>query len=161
MLNHKHWHYDLHSGWQPLKASKLDVLGFIKDREVVTATSLMNEFGYTLSSAKCRLSQLHKERYIESYCRGQWCLTQRGWDKVDYVRSSRKKRERESELQRLQMKVAELERHVHVVRDRLAWMSREIRGVRAPFQAKRDDRSRLALVLAEVDKLMKQLAAAA
>ena len=40
MINHKHWHYDRHQGWQPIKARKLQVLEFIYDREFVTAYDL-------------------------------------------------------------------------------------------------------------------------
>jgi len=85
MLNHKQNHYDRHWGWQPIKARKLDVLKFIHDREIVTAYDLMNEFGYTYSSARCRLCQLRKERYIQPlFMRGQWGLTEKGYRKLDY-----------------------------------------------------------------------------
>ena len=84
MINHKHWHYDRHHGWQPIKARKLDVLEFIHDREFVTAYDLMDQFGYTYSSARCRLSQLRKEGFTERSDRGQWCLTEKGYKKLDY-----------------------------------------------------------------------------
>jgi len=84
MVNHKHWHYDRHWGWQPIKARKLQVLEFIHDREIITAYDLTNEFGYTCSSARCRLSQLKKEGFIVSCGRGQWCLTEKGYKKLDY-----------------------------------------------------------------------------
>lgn len=85
MINHQHWHYDRHWGWQPIKARKLEALKFIYDREIVTAYDLMNEFDYTYSSARCRLSQLRKEGYIQRLSiRGQWCLTDKGYRKLDY-----------------------------------------------------------------------------
>jgi len=84
MINHKHWHYDRHWGWQPIKARKLDVLEFIHDREIVTAYDLMEQFGYTYSSARCRLSQLKKEGFTERLDRGQWCLTDKAYRKLRY-----------------------------------------------------------------------------
>lgn len=61
------------------------MLKFIYDREIVTAYDLMNEFDYTYSSARCRLSQLRKEGYIQRLSiRGQWCLTDKGCRKLDY-----------------------------------------------------------------------------
>ena len=84
MINHQHWHYDRHWGWQPIKARKLEVLEFIYDREFVTAYDLMNRFGYRDSSARCRLAQLRKEGFIASFGRGQWCLTDKAYKKLDY-----------------------------------------------------------------------------
>ena len=84
MINHKHWHYDRHWEWQPIKARKLDVLEFIHDKEIVTAYDLMNEFGYRYSSARCRLCQLRKEGFIVPFGRGQWCLTDKAYRKLHY-----------------------------------------------------------------------------
>ena len=85
MVNHQHWHYDRHWGWQPIKARKLEVLKFIYDREIVTAYDLMNEFGYTYSSARCRLCQLRKEGFIQPlFMRGQWGFTDKLYRKLDY-----------------------------------------------------------------------------
>jgi hypothetical protein len=84
MINHKHWHYDRHWGWQPIKARKLDVLEFIYDREFVTAYDLVHQFEYKYSSARCRLSQLRKEGFIVSFDRGQWCLTDKAYKKLRY-----------------------------------------------------------------------------
>ena len=85
MLNHKHYHYDRHRGWQPIKATKLEVLKFIHDREIVTAYDLMNEFGYTYSSARCRLCQLRKEGFIQPlFMRGTFGLTEKRYRKLDY-----------------------------------------------------------------------------
>jgi len=84
MINHQHWHYDRYWGWQPIKARKLEVLKFIYDREIVTSDDLMNEFGYTDSSARCRLCQLRREGFIVPYARGQWCVTDKAQDKLRY-----------------------------------------------------------------------------
>ncbi len=85
MVKRKQNHYDRYWGWQPIKARKLEVLKFIHDREIVTAYDLMNEFGYTYSSARCRLCQLRKEGFIQPLVmRGEWCLTDKGYRKLDY-----------------------------------------------------------------------------
>ena len=85
VINHKHWHYDRHGGWQPIKARKLEVLKFIHDNENVTPHDLMEQFGYTYSSARCRLCQLRKEGFIQPlFLRGQWGLNEKGYRKLDY-----------------------------------------------------------------------------
>ena len=85
MVNYKHWHYDRHRGWQPIKARKLEVLQFIYRMEVVTAHDLMEEFDYIYSSARCRLCQLGKEGFIQPLLmRGQWALTEKGCRKLAY-----------------------------------------------------------------------------
>ena len=84
MINHRHWHYNRHWGWQPIKARKLQVLEFIHDKEIVTAYDLMEQFGYTYSSARCRLSQLRKEGFTERLDKGQWCLTDKAYKKLLY-----------------------------------------------------------------------------
>ena len=103
MINQKHWHYDRHWGWQPIKARKLEVLKFIYDREVVTAYDLMNQFGYTYSSARCRLSQLRKEGFIQPlFMRGTWGLTEKGYRKLDYHGMIEKKPDERLRTQRRQ-----------------------------------------------------------
>jgi len=87
MINHQHWHYDRYHGWQPIKARKLEVLKFIRKREVVAAYDLVDQFGYTYSSARCRLSRLGKEGYIQRIStKGEWCLTEKGYEKLAYYR---------------------------------------------------------------------------
>jgi len=67
-----------------VKARKIDVLEFIYDREAVTADDLVEKFGYTYSGAHSRLSQLRKQGLIQQVTKGRWCLTNRGYDKLDY-----------------------------------------------------------------------------
>lgn len=100
MVNHQQMHYDRHRGWQPVKARKIDVLEFIYDREVVTSYDLMEEFEYTYSSARCRLSQLRKEGFIQQVTRGQWYLTDRGYDKLDYRGVIKRKEEEKLRIKR-------------------------------------------------------------
>ena len=103
MVNHKQNHYDRHGGWQPIKARKLEVLKFIYDSEVVTAYDLMNQFGYTYSSARCRLCQLRKEGFIQPlFIRGQWGLTDKGYWKLDYHGMLEKKPDESLRRQRRQ-----------------------------------------------------------
>ena len=85
MVNHQQEHYDRYSGWQPIKARKLEVLNLIRYKEVVAAHDLMEEFGYTYSSARCRLSRLGKEGFLHPLIvRGTWVLTDKGYRKLDY-----------------------------------------------------------------------------
>jgi len=93
-------HYDRHRGWQPVKARKIDVLEFIYDSEVVTSYDLMEEFEYTYSSARCRLSQLRKEGFIQQVTRGQWCLTDRGYEKLGYRGVIKRKEEEKLRIER-------------------------------------------------------------
>lgn len=78
------WHYDKWGGWQPIKATKLTVLLFIYSREMVTAFDLMEQFDYTYISAHCRLSELKKEGFIQRTGGGHWCLSDKGYDKLDH-----------------------------------------------------------------------------
>jgi len=101
MINHKHQHYDRHWGWQPIKARKIEVLEFIYDREIVTACDLVDEFGYTYSSARCRICQLGKEGFIQPLLmRGQWCLTNKAYEKLRYHGILQKKEAEELRRQR-------------------------------------------------------------
>jgi len=101
MVNHRHEHYDRYWGWQPIKARKLKVLEFIYDMKVVTAHDLMDEFEYTYNSARCRLSQLRKEGLVKRLGRGQWCLTDKGCDKLDHHGILKRKEAEELRRQRV------------------------------------------------------------
>ncbi|MBA7574008.1 hypothetical protein ES708_15810 [subsurface metagenome] len=100
MINHQQNHYDRYWGWQPIKARKLEVLEFIYDREVVTAYDLINRFGYTYGSARCRLCQLRKEGFIQRTMMGHWCLTDRGYNKLDYHGVLKRKEDEEKRIKR-------------------------------------------------------------
>jgi len=89
VINHqkdkeKIWHYDRWGGWQLIKATKLTVLLFIYEREMVTAFDLIQQFDYTYISAHCRLSELKREGFIQRIGGGHWCLSDRGYDKLDH-----------------------------------------------------------------------------
>lgn len=100
MTSHKHWHYDPYWGWQPIKAKKLQVLEFIYERQVVTAYDLIEQFGYTYSSARCRLSGLRKDELIAPCGRGQWCLSDKAYNKLDHHGVFKRKRAEELRKER-------------------------------------------------------------
>jgi len=176
MINHKHWHYDRHWEWQPIKARKIDVLKFVEKREIVTPYNLMNWFGYTYSSARCRLSKLKKEGYIEPYSRGRWCLTDRGYAKIYYLHSLKEKVEEgkqeqekeEQEVARLKQRVGELESRLSLLHKSLVRISGEIQSMIAPIAllTKQDPKSgleyyriMLTRLLVKLNELIKQSAA--
>lgn len=138
MINHTHWHYDRHWEWQPIKARKIDVLRFVEEREIVTPYDLVNWFGYTYNSARCRLSQLKKDGYIESFLRGQWCLTEKGYDKIHFLSSLKEKAEEErqkhdKEVARLKQRVGELENRLSLLHESLVRISGEMQRQIAPI----------------------------
>ena len=100
MVNQQHLHYDRYGGWQPVKARKLEVLGFIYDRETVAAYDLVEQFGYTYSSARGRLCRLGKEGLTVPFGRGRWCLTQKAYDKLSYYGILKKKPDERLRIER-------------------------------------------------------------
>jgi uncharacterized coiled-coil protein SlyX len=171
LINHKHWHFDRHWEWQPVKATKIDVLKFIDEQDKVTAHDLVSRFGYTYSSARCRLSQLKKEGYIEPLLRGEWCLSNRGYKKIRYLQSrshdlEQRKREQENEAGRLKQQVEEQQRLLAQVRARLIQMSEEFKSIciaalsRQTFRPQPESYLKLTRLLAEADEVIKKLKAA-
>ena len=168
MINHKHWHYERHWEWQPIKARKIEVLEFIDGNDIVTSHDLMNEFGYTYNSARCRLSQLRKDGYVEPLLRGQWCLANRGYDKIYYLRSLKEKveggkPEQEKELRRLKRRVEEVESRLSLVHQRLVRVSQEINGMTVSQLTRKGAglelehwRGRLVRLVAEATELIRQ-----
>lgn len=63
---------------------KISVLDFIHDREVVTWFDLVEEFGYTYWGAIRRLYRLLKQQLIKRIGRGEYCLAEDGYKKLDY-----------------------------------------------------------------------------
>ena len=69
-----------------LKATKLDVLRFIWEREAIEAMDLVNEFGYTYDSARVRLNRLERARLVEKLGirPGAYCLTNEAIWRLEY-----------------------------------------------------------------------------
>ncbi len=65
-------------------ASKLEVLEFIKQREIISPLDLMNRFGYPRSSADSMLHWLRLQRLVINDRRGEWTLTDDGIRRLIY-----------------------------------------------------------------------------
>jgi len=66
------------------KASKLLVLEFIREREIVTPLDLMNNFGYSRGGASWMLTWLKKQRLVINDRRGEWTITDDGMRRLIY-----------------------------------------------------------------------------
>lgn len=78
-INHSHKkHY-------PIKATKSELLKYIKKKEIITAMDLVDHFGYKPESAKAKLRSLRQKGLVTSWVSpGQWCLTQQGEKRYQY-----------------------------------------------------------------------------
>lgn len=65
-------------------ATKLEVLLFIKRKEIVTVWDLIGEYDYSYRGATNRLQRLKKQGLIEQLDRGQWILTNQGDRRLTY-----------------------------------------------------------------------------
>lgn len=75
----------------PTKATKEEVLFFIRDRDFVTAHDLMERFGYKYYGAQSMLYRLAHEGLITQWIeRGQWTLTQDGYRRCEYYEQRKK-----------------------------------------------------------------------
>lgn len=70
--------------WRPYKATKIEVLAFIRERKIAGCLDLVDRFGLQPSSARWRLWALAKEGLIEPLYRGYWALTEEAFRKLDY-----------------------------------------------------------------------------
>ena len=79
MINHynkKHY---------PIRATKVELLKFIKKREIITANDLVDHFRYKPESARVKLYALAREGLLTSWVSpGQWSLTQQGEKRYQY-----------------------------------------------------------------------------
>ena len=66
------------------KASKLQVLEFIKERQLVWVYELVQKFGYTDHGARIRLNRLKKDGLVINMTKGCWELTEEGYRKLRY-----------------------------------------------------------------------------
>ena len=67
-----------------MKATKLQVLEFIKERQLVWVYEVAQKFGYTDHGARIRLIRLKKAGLVINMTRGCWELTEEGYRKLRY-----------------------------------------------------------------------------
>jgi hypothetical protein len=111
------------------KATRLKFLEFIGKREMITAYGLMDRFGYSYSYANKKLSLLKRQGLVQDIGdtpatrRGQWCLTERGIDRLRFLQQREKEQDTEvkrqemlenEDITRLEKRVEELEELVKV-----------------------------------------------
>ena len=72
--------------WRPYRATKLEILTFFYLKRMVFIYMLVEEFGYTYSSAVYRLRLLKKQGLVTNNVRGMWVLTSKGVDKLFFLR---------------------------------------------------------------------------
>ena len=66
------------------KASKLEILEFIYEKEIISPSDLVNRFGYTLDGAGSMLSWLKSQRLVINERRGEWTITDEGMRRLIY-----------------------------------------------------------------------------
>jgi len=129
------------------KANKREILSFIKEREIITPHDLVEQFDYTYSYASKKLSLLKKQGLVQdlgntpSSYRGQWCLTNMGYERLYYLQRKTQKHqvekkeaeETEKELRRLRKRVEDLESHPWILCGELAAISRQLCSVLRPM----------------------------
>ena len=69
-----------------LLAEKLDLLEFIKERELVYAYEIEENFGYSHRSVPNTLTRLKKAGLIINMTKGCWELTVEGYRKLEYYK---------------------------------------------------------------------------
>lgn len=67
-----------------IRASKLELLEFIKRKEIVGAFDLMTRFGYTRGGADSVLHWLKAQGLIINDRRGEWTITDVGMRRLIY-----------------------------------------------------------------------------
>ena len=74
-----------------IKATRQEVLKFIKARDVVDIMDLVNQFGYTYGYARIKLHRLEKAGLIEKLGirPGAFCLTNEGIRRLEYYEHER------------------------------------------------------------------------
>ena len=79
-----------------VKATKEEVLLFIRDREWITLHDLLEQFGYKYKGAEQRLYRLARAHLITPWItKGQWTLTQDGTKKCAFYEERRNQAEAE------------------------------------------------------------------
>lgn len=66
------------------KASKLEILEFINEKEIIGPFDLVERFGYTRDGAGSMLSWLKSQRLVINERRGEWTITDEGLRRLIY-----------------------------------------------------------------------------
>lgn len=66
------------------RASKLLVLEFVRDKEIIRAFDLVEKFGYSEGGAWATLSWLKREGLIINDRKGEWTITDLGLKRLIY-----------------------------------------------------------------------------
>ena len=66
------------------KATKLELLQFIRDEEITGALALMEKFGYSRGGADSVLFWLKAQNLVINETRGQWEITDTGLRRLAY-----------------------------------------------------------------------------
>ena len=66
------------------RATKLEVLQFIYEKEIIGPSDLVNRFGYSRGGADWMLSWLKSQRLVINERRGEWTITDTGIRRLIY-----------------------------------------------------------------------------
>lgn len=66
------------------KATKLEVLQFINEREIISPADLVERFGYSRGGADWRLNLLKRQNLAINERRGEWTITDDGIRRLIY-----------------------------------------------------------------------------
>ena len=69
-----------------IKASKIEVLDFIRQQQAVTVYDLMNAYSFSFWGSFNKLRRLHRDRLIKRLARGEYCLANEGYLKLAYYK---------------------------------------------------------------------------
>ncbi|MDD5510446.1 MAG: hypothetical protein PHI12_06535 [Dehalococcoidales bacterium] len=68
-----------------IRATKIEVLKYVREREIVVVNDLVEHFGYKPEGSRRRLYALAEEGLLTSWVSpGRWCLTQEGIRRLKY-----------------------------------------------------------------------------
>ena len=74
----------MRGGKQQQRATKIQVLEFIKTERMVTKEALMETFGYTSGGAQNKLRRLEREDLIQGDDEGHYAITNLGDRRLNY-----------------------------------------------------------------------------
>ena len=69
-----------------IKATKIEVLDFIRQQQTVTTHDLMDVYGFSFWGSFNKLRRLHRDRLIKRLARGEYCLADDGYLKLAYYK---------------------------------------------------------------------------